>query len=93
MWESKPLQSTKWRNRLELFFTGLLQICLVTANTYLIARSVYWAIFLIGFLISFIWSWNVKKIAFGCIWDRLVYSLGAAVGGVIGLYLIKIFIL
>jgi hypothetical protein len=36
-------------------------------------------------MISFIWSWNVKKVAFGTMSDRVVYALGAAVGGLIGL--------
>lgn len=40
-----------------------------------------------GFLISFIWSWNVRKIAFGSILDRIRYSAGAATGGALGLYI------
>jgi hypothetical protein len=36
-------------------------------------------------MISLIWSWNVKKVAFGTISDRVVYALGAAFGSVIGL--------
>jgi len=40
-----------------------------------------------GFMISFIWSYNVKKIAFGTFWDRLTYSSGAALGSVFGLYI------
>lgn len=90
--ETKLSRYTELKNKLELFITGLIQICLVTSNTYLIAREIYWAIFVIGFLISFIWSYNVKKIAFGSVWDRLAYSFGAACGGIIGLHLIKLFI-
>lgn len=87
------LPSTGSRNKIELFFTGFLQICLVTANTYLISREIYVAMFFVGFLISFIWSYNVKKVAFGGVWDRLLYALGAGVGGVVGLHLIKLFII
>jgi membrane associated rhomboid family serine protease len=36
-------------------------------------------------MISFIWSWNVKKIAFGTISDRIVYASGAAFGSIVGL--------
>ena len=64
----------------------------MSANTYLISRSVYVAIFFIGFLVAFIWSHNVKKIAFGTTWDRIAYSLGASVGSILGLYLIKLFV-
>jgi hypothetical protein len=39
----------------------------------------------VGFLISFIWSFNVKKIAFGGMADRVVYSMGASAGAVCGL--------
>lgn len=80
------------RNKIELFLTGLVQICLVSANTYLISKSIYAAILCIGFLIAFIWSYNVKRIAFGTTWDRLAYSFGASIGGVLGLYLIKLFV-
>jgi hypothetical protein len=36
-------------------------------------------------MISFIWSWNVKKVAFGTLTDRIVYALGAAFGSAVGL--------
>lgn len=42
-------------------------------------------LFLTGFLISFIWSFNVKKVAFGSMLDRIIYSIGASIGGISGL--------
>jgi membrane associated rhomboid family serine protease len=36
-------------------------------------------------MISFIWSWNVKKVAFGTLSDRIVYASGAAFGSIVGL--------
>ena len=60
---------------------------LVTVNTVLIARGVYPGVLVVGFLISFIWSFNVKRVAFGTVWDRVVYSCGAASGGLLGLWL------
>jgi len=80
------------KNKLELFFTGLIQICLVSANTYLISKGIYAAIFSISFLVAFIWSHNVKKIAFGTTADRLAYSFGASIGSILGLYLIKLLV-
>jgi hypothetical protein len=42
-------------------------------------------------IISLIWSWNVKKIAFGSTKDRIIYSLGAGFGSLIGLITSVIF--
>lgn len=70
---------------MRLFTTGFIQVFFVSINTWLISRSVYLGVFLCGFTISFIWSWNVKKIAFGKLNDRLLYSMGAAVGSLGGL--------
>lgn len=62
-------------------------------NVYLIAKEIYLGVFCTAFMISFIWSWNVKRIAFGTLKDRIWYSLGAATGSTTGLllsiYLIK----
>ena len=70
---------------MRLFTTGFIQVFFVSINTWLISRSVYLGVFLCGFTISFIWSWNVKKIAFGKLNDRLLYSMGAAAGSLGGL--------
>jgi hypothetical protein len=40
-----------------------------------------------GFLISLVWSWNIKKIAFSTIKDRILYSSGAATGTFCGYFL------
>lgn len=69
-----------------LFFTGLIQVFFVAVNTYFITSRFWGGIFVCGFIISIIWSWNVKRIAFGSIKDRLVYSFGAASGSILGAY-------
>jgi hypothetical protein len=33
-----------------------------------------------------IWSYNIKKIVFGTMIERIIYSLGATVGSLLGLY-------
>jgi len=75
----------------ELFLTGFLQVILVCLNTYQIAAFVkkqdfiiLIGIFIIGFLISLLWSFNVKKVAFGSLLNRIWYASGAACGSVIG---------
>ena len=79
---------------MKLFSTGFIQVFFVAINTYLIAKGIFYGVFLCGFIISFIWSHNIRKIAFGDIKDRTFYSLGAATGSVIGLlvsiYLVKL---
>ena len=71
----------------KLFLTGFAQVFLVTIQTYFIAKVFIIGVLIGGFLISLVWSWNVKKIAFGNRFDRVVYSLGAAIGAVCGLLL------
>jgi len=69
---------------MKLFFTGSIQVFFVAVNTFFISKHFYPAIGVCGFMISFIWSFNIKKIAFGTMTDRLWYSAGAGVGSVVG---------
>jgi hypothetical protein len=73
------------RESINLFITGFVQVFFVAINTYFLSKIFYLGVFLCAFMISFIWSWNVKKIAFGTISDRIVYASGAAFGSVVGL--------
>lgn len=79
---------------IELYLTGLLQVVLVCLNTYQIALfaksqslSLIFGIAVVGFLISLIWSYNVKKVAFGSLSNRIWYALGASTGSVGGVIL------
>lgn len=72
---------------IQLITTGFLQVFFVAINTWLITKQQYVGVIIVSFLISFIWSFNVKKVAFGTMKDRLVYSLGAAIGGLTGLFI------
>jgi len=65
---------------MKLFLTGYLQVFFVVANTYFISKGYVLGILIASFLISLIWSWNVKKIAFGRKKDRIIYALGAMCG-------------
>lgn len=81
----------KSKERVKLFGTGFVQVILVAVNTYLIAKHRFAETFVVGFLISFVWSLNVRKVAFGTMEDRIAYSLGAAFGSLSGLYIAHIF--
>lgn len=78
---------------LALFGTGVLQVSLVAVNTYQIAHEKYLGVMIIGFLISFVWTFNVKKIAFGNNIDRIVYASGAACGSLLGLLIAQTYYL
>lgn len=72
---------------MRILATGFLQVLLVAVNTVLLARANYIGVTAVSFLISFVWSHNIKKVAFGGMTDRLLYSTGAALGGLSGLLL------
>jgi len=77
-----------WLNRssqIKLFFRAVLQVTLVALNTYQVANGHYIGAIIVGFLISLVWTFNVKSAAFGSIIDKLIYATGAAVGTGIGL--------
>lgn len=71
-------------SRLKLLGTGFVQVVFVAMNTVFIAHHALLSNFLTGFAISYVWSWNVKRVAFGDHGDRLAYAIGAAVGSVTG---------
>jgi len=37
-------------------------------------------------MINIIWSFNIKKMAFGSFIDRITYAIGATLGSVVGLW-------
>ena len=77
-------------DKLKIFISGFIQVFLVVLNTYFISKDNIVGIIICSFGISYFWSHNVKKAAFGTEWDRIVYALGAMTGGVIGYLVGKI---
>lgn len=76
----------KYLELITLFLTGFMQIYFVAVNTYFLLKEEYILVFVTSYVISMIWSYNVKKIAFGSIKERFYYALGAAFGGIAGLW-------
>ena len=58
----------------------------------LIAKGYILGVFLVSFLISLLWAFNVSKVAISTLNQKLTYAFGAGFGAVIGLLIIKIFI-
>jgi hypothetical protein len=63
------------KTRIYLFLTALLQVMLVSMNIVFITYHQLLAMTITGFAISIIWTFNVKKVAFGSLTDRIIYGL------------------
>ena len=74
------------KGKVSLFVTGFIQVLFVAMNTYFLAKELFFGVMVASFLISFIWSINVKKVAFGNNSDRIIYALGATAGSLTGLW-------
>lgn len=72
------------KENIKLFLTAVLQVFFVSMNVTFISHGKYPQMAITGFLISFIWSFNIKKIAFGGFTQQVIYSTGACIGTVIG---------
>ena len=75
------------RSALQLFAQGIVYVGLQAANVVQLAKHHYVGAFVVGFLISLLWSWNVRGVAFRSGWGGVVYAAGAAVGTIAGLFL------
>ena len=78
------------KQKINLFATAFIQVFLVSANTYFISKTFYIGIAFAGYGISWFWTGNVKKVSFGKVQERVIYSLGATIGGLSGVLLSKI---
>ena len=77
---------------MKLFLTSFLQVFMVAVNTILLTKGFIIGIFGASFAISWLWTSNVKKIAFSNTRDRFVYSFGAGCGAVTGYLIVNLFI-
>lgn len=75
---------------MKTFFQSFFQIALVSISTVLITKHLYFGVFVVAFLISLLWTFNVSRIAVSTIKQKLIYSLGAGTGAVCGLLLTQL---
>jgi hypothetical protein len=75
---------------MKIFLQSFFQISLVAINTMLISKGILIGVFIVSFLISLLWAFNVSKVAISTIKQKLIYALGAGCGAVIGLILITL---
>ena len=62
----------------------------MSINTILLTKGYVLGIFMVAFTISFIWCYNVSKIALSDVRNKLIYSLGAGIGSVTGYLIMKL---
>lgn len=74
-----------------LCITGFFQVAFVSANTYFISEKNVSGMIVASFMISIIWTINVKRVAFGGWFDRVAYAAGASAGTVAGFLVAKTF--
>lgn len=72
-----------------LFTTALLQVTFVSMNVVFISGQHIIPMLVTGFLISLIWTLNVKRIAFGTWVDNITYAIGAMTGTGLGFLISK----
>jgi len=69
---------------MKIFFTSFLSVTLISINTIILTKNLIVGIFIVSFLISYIWTFNVQRIVFSTKRERFIYALGAGFGGVFG---------
>lgn len=74
---------------MKIFLQSFFQVGLVAINTLLIAKGHYIGIFIVSFLISLLWAFNVSKVAISTLNQKITYALGAGFGAITGLIIIK----
>lgn len=76
---------------MKIFFQSFLQIGLVSISTIFITKHLYFGIFIVGSLISFLWTFNVSRIVVSTMKQKITYSLGAGTGAVCGVLISQLF--
>ena len=77
---------------MKIFLQSFFQVGLVAVNTMLIAKSLYIGVFIVSFLISLLWAFNVSKVSVSTLNQKLTYAFGAGCGAITGLLILKFFI-
>ena len=72
-----------------LFTTAYLQIFLVSINTIFLSRTYYPGVAVAGFFITYLWVGNVKKVTIASKAERIIYSIGAMLGGLTGMFVVQ----
>jgi hypothetical protein len=77
---------------IKIFLQSFFQVGLVSVSTIFITKHFYLGVFLTAFAISLLWSYNVSKIAISSLKQKIIYSLGAGIGALSGVFITQLFI-
>jgi hypothetical protein len=77
---------------MKIFLQSFFQIGLVAINTVLISKGIYLAVFVVSFLISLLWAFNVSRVAISTFKQKITYACGAGCGAIIGLFVVSFFL-
>jgi len=80
----------KRKHLFSIFFSSLLQIFFVSVNTILISREMLIQAGVCGFLLSLVWTFNIRRITIASWGERISYCLGAGIGTSSGIMFIKL---
>jgi hypothetical protein len=69
---------------MKLFFRAYLQTAMVSISTIMISKEILVGVFLVGFTLSLLWTFNISTLAFSTTKQKLIYSLGAGLGSMSG---------
>lgn len=76
---------------MKLFFQSFMQIGLVAVNTLLISKGIYLGVFVVSFLISLLWAFNVSRVSVSTFKQKIIYAAGAGFGAIVGLFFVNLF--
>lgn len=72
-----------------IFTTAFIHVFLISINTIFLSRNFYPGVAIAGFMISYIWVGNVKKVNVATKLERIIYSTGAMLGGLTGMITVQ----
>jgi len=76
---------------MRIFFQSFFQVGLVAVSTIFITKGYIVGVFIVSFLISLLWAFNVSKVAISTLNQKLTYALGAGCGSVLAVLILKFF--
>lgn len=74
---------------MKIFIQSFFQVGLVAVSTILITKGYLIGVFIVSFLISLLWAFNVSRVAISTLNQKLTYALGAGLGSVTGILILK----
>ena len=77
------------RRYAKLFLMAFAQVFIVSAQTYMIAKMLWVGIVIGSFMLNYLWCCNVCSVHASSQRERLVYSSGACIGALLGVWIVS----